>query len=775
MKEEMKQMDYTVTFEKRIFKDSDNGYCVCQFRTADKSVPDMARIPGSYSDRLIRFSATGYDLPKTGAIEFVLSGEWTQDKRHGCQFAVREWREIIPKTPDGIQAYLSCGLIKGIGEKLAEVIVARFGSNTLDILEHQPERLLEIRGITEGRLADIRESYTESHSLRDLMTFLAPYGITPKTALKIQQEFGGGCLEVIRKQPFMLCRIPGFGFKRVDAIALKITCRPGDPMRIRGALFYILDENSGQNGHLYLKTDMLCKEALQLLNEKLPLPGQRLQMREVADELYEAVLRGELISSDGAVYLPRHFFHEEEVARRVSEILVEPAPLVSITEELAQVVKELGISLSKKQADAVKMAFRYNLSIITGSPGTGKTTVLKTVIELFRRIKKNGKILLSAPTGRASRRMAESTGCSGAKTLHSALGLMSGDEAENAKDNKTPLDADLIIIDETSMVDMWLASKLFPRIRPGTKVLLVGDADQLPSVGAGNVFRELISCEMIPVTVLDEIFRQSKDSLIAYNAKFINENKTQLYYGEEFQMKESQNQKEAAEQIKQLYLEEVAQSGIQNVQILSPFRSEGDASAEKLNAAIRELVNPIVPGMDEFTVGSRTFRLGDRVMQMKNNYDLTWTMEDGSKGTGAFNGDIGTVVDITPDRSQMMLDMDGRLFAYQPIMAVELEHAYAMTVHKAMGSEFDTVIVPILSAHMVLLHRNLLYTAITRAKRRVILVGQKKSLYIAIHTNKIAKRNTLLGQRIVRYCQPVAAAKGTRAAFLQAGELKSTG
>lgn len=768
-------MDCTATYEKTIFKATDNGYCVCQFKTADKSVPEKARSTRSFQDRSIRFTATGYGLPETGAIEFVLHGDWTEDKRHGCQFSVKEWQEIIPKTTDGIQAYLACGLIKGIGEKLAEAIVARFGSSALEVLEHQPERLLEIRGITEGRLADIKESYAESHGLRDLMTFLAPYGITPKTALKIQQEFGGGCLEVIRKQPFTLCRISGFGFKRVDGIALKTTCRPNDPMRIRGALVYILDENSGQNGHLYLETDTLCKEALQLLNEKLPLPQMRLQMREVTDELYEAVLRGDLISSDGAVYLPRHFFHEEEVARCVSKILTEPAPLVNITEDLACVVKELNVALSKKQTDAVKMAFRYNLSIITGSPGTGKTTVLKTVIELFRRITKNAKILLTAPTGRASRRMAESTGCSGAKTLHSALGLMAGDEADNTKENKKLLDADLIIIDETSMVDMWLASKLFPRIRSGTKVVLVGDADQLPSVGAGNVFRELIACEMIPVTVLDEIFRQSKDSLIAYNAKFINENKTQLYYGDEFRMAECQNQKEAAEIIRRLYLEEVSQSGIQNVQILSPFRSEGDASAEKMNEAIRELVNPASPVMDEFTVGARTFRLGDRVMQTKNNYDLKWTAEDGSKGQGAFNGDIGTVVDITPGGSEMMVDMDGRLIAYQPIMAVELEYAYAMTVHKAMGSEFDTVIIPVISAHTVLLHRNLLYTAITRAKRRVLLVGQKKSLYIAIHTNRITRRNTMLAQRIVRYCQPLAAAKESKAVFTLPQDLKSTG
>lgn len=766
-------MNCTAIYERTIFKNTENGYCVFQFKTKDSSVPEPAR--RAYADRLIRFTATGYGLPQTDAIEFILTGEWLEDKKHGLQLVVQEWQEVIPKTIDGIKAYLSCGLIKGIGEKLAEAVVARFGITTLDILEKEPERLMEIKGITEGRLADIKESYAESRGLRDLMTFLAPYDITPKTALKIQQEFGGQCLEIIQKQPFKLCSIPGFGFKRVDAIALKTGCRPNDALRIRGALLYVLDENSGQNGHLYLETDDLCKKALSLLNEKLPLLQLRLQMREVNDELYEMVIRGELVSNNGAVYLPRHFATEDLVARRISEILTGPAPLVSISAELAQVVKELGISLSRKQTDAVKMAFRYNLSIITGSPGTGKTTVLKTVLEIFRKLRKNGKILLTAPTGRASRRMSESTGFPDAKTLHSALGLMSGDETESFQKEQKPIETDLIIIDEFSMVDMWLASKLFSRIRPETKILLVGDADQLPSVGAGNVFRELISCEMIPVTVLDEIFRQSKDNLIPYNAKFINENKTQLYYGEEFRLTECQNQKEAAEIILRAYMKEVAQSGVQNVQILSPFRSEGEASAEKLNEMIRELVNPAVPDAEEFIVGSRTFRSGDRVMQTKNNYHLKWNSQDGDSGTGAFNGDIGTVVEILPGGAEMIVDMDGRFFVYQPITAVELEFAYAMTVHKAMGSEFDTVIVPVISAHTILLNRNLLYTAITRAKKRVRLVGQKKSLFIAIHTNKIAKRNTLLGQRIVQYCQLNATRQETQTAITLPNRLKNTG
>ncbi len=322
---------------------------------------------------------------------------------------------------------------------------------------------------------------------------------------------------------------------------------------------------------------------------------------------------------------------------------------------------------------------------------------------------------------------------------------------------------------------MWLVSRLFSRIKPGTKVILVGDVDQLPSVGAGNVFRELISCEMIPVTVLDEIFRQSYDSLIAHNAKFINENKTQLYYGEDFRLIECQNQKEASEIILRTYVKEIAHSGVKNVQILSPFRSEGDASAEKLNGAIRELVNPAVLDAVEFKGGAISFRLGDRVMQTRNNYDLHWTTKDGSKGTGVFNGDIGIVAEINHNSEKMIVDMDGRFVEYQYISVLELELAYAMTIHKGMGSEFDTVIIPVLTAHMVLLHRNVFYTAVTRAKKRVWLVGQKKALFMAIHTNRIAKRNTMLGHRIVQYLETAMSEQKAKASIMLPDKLKSIG
>jgi len=732
-------MAYRGIYDRTVYHDPVSGYCVISVKTADTGVPERARSTYRHRDRLIRFTATGYRLPLTNAVEVSFDGEWSESK-HGTQLAVSRWEEIIPRTPEGVRGYLASGLISGVGEKTAGDIVERFGVNALDILERSPERLLEVRGITEAKLEKIKDSYTQSRTIRDLMTWLAPFKVTPDAAMKIHREFGGHSVSVIRKNPYELCRISGFGFIRADDIARKTGCPPNDPTRIRGALFYVLEE-SHDGGHLYLGADELCKGALALLNEKLPVSQARLQARGVSDELYNVILSGGLIAESGAIYLPRSFEAEDHVAKRVAEMLTEKSSRRDVSAELANVKKEAGVTLSKKQEDAVRMVFGHNLSIITGSPGTGKTTVLQAVIRLFLRLG-NGKILLTAPTGRASRRMAESTGWQNARTLHSALGLFTNDEEKSYLNKSDGLDADLVVIDEFSMVDMRLASELFSRLKRGAKVLMVGDADQLPSVGAGNVFREFISCGLIPVTTLDEIFRQSKDSLIAHNAKLINGGKSGLYYGDDFVFRECGTPEQAALMIQRIYLDTVMKEGVENVQILSPYREDGEASAQKLNEAIRGLVNPASPDTPEMRAGHKVFRVNDRVMQTKN------------KG-GVSNGDVGFVRSIgrNSDGEQVMtIEFSGsRAVEYAPAELGIIELAYAMTVHKAMGSEYETVIIPVLSAHMVLLHRNLIYTAVTRAKRRVFLVGQKSALFIAIHRNKTGKRNTLLGERIARY------------------------
>lgn len=423
-----------------------------------------------------------------------------------------------------------------------------------------------------------------------------------------------------------------------------------------------------------------------------------------------------------------------------------PKP-VDLAPVMEQVKSQLGIKLSQRQAEGVEMVFKYNLSIITGGPGTGKSTILLAVIDAYRILYPGGKIALAAPTGKASRRMAETTKVKDAQTLHSLLSLH-GDG--DSREEKAPLDADLLIVDETSMVDMWLAHQLFTRLKPGTKVLLAGDADQLESVGAGSVFQSLIESEIVPVTVLDQIFRQAQDSRIAYNAKFINEGSSDLYYGPDFTFVPAANQDEAAETVCQLYKNEAARVGIQQLQILSPYRKKGEVSSQNLNKTIQEQINPEVEDKPEIIYGGKTFRLHDRVIQLKNNSKMVLYNRQGDIiGSGVFNGDVGFVREIRSDT--VIIKFDDRYAKYPLDDLEDLELSYAMTIHKSMGSEYDTVIIPLLAAHRVLLTRNLLYTAITRAKGRVVLVGQKKALFMAISRTRKGKRNTLLAERARLY------------------------
>lgn len=758
-------MSYIGTYDGKIFHNPSNKFCIVIVKTADTSIPEKARDKRRYRDHLIRFTAVGYEIPMTDAVELELDGEWVNGK-YGMQLQVEQWREIVPKTKEGVLSYLGSGLIKGIGEKTATEIVAKFGTGTLDILEKHPERLLEVRGITENKLEDIRTSFAESRMLRDIMTLLAPFKLTPKTALKIYQHFGPACMELLKKSPFELCQIPGFGFRRVDAIVRKTDNRPRDPMRIGGALHCTLDEAKGKQGHLFLERETLCKAAFKLLNEKIPLPEMRVRPEEVEKELDGMILNGSVVSMRDNIYHPAVFAQEDETASRIARLLAEERPpMKDISAVIETVRTELGLRTSGKQESAVRTAFLYNLSIITGSPGTGKTTVLKIILEVYRRLWPDNKIVLMAPTGRASRRMAESTGFEGACTLHSGLGLVSEEDEGSRNRKKDGLDADMVIVDEFSMVDMWLAGKFFPALKKGAKIILVGDPDQLPSVGAGNVFKELIQCGLVPVTVLDEIFRQAKDSLIAHNARFIHDGNTRLYYGNDFQFLLCDSQEDAAAAIIERYCQEIESNGIEHVQILSPFRTEGAASSDHLNAAIREIVNPFQSTEDEVRIGPKTFRVGDRIMQTKNTDKVS-------------NGDLGFIryIDDTPDGKRIGLEFgENRSLEYSTEDLVNLDLAYATTIHKAMGSEYDIVLMPILKAHYIMLYRNLLYTGITRARKKVVLAGEKSVLFMAIHKNEISKRNTLLGERIRLYYKAYAKSAGIIVPEFLEEKLKAAG
>ena len=742
-------MGIVAAFDKSLFYNQASKYCVFRLKTADIMIPQDARSPYHFSDHLIRFTAIGYDLPQTAAIQMDLEGQWVNGK-YGLQLQVERWNEVIPPTIEGIRGYLSSGLIKNIGEKTAEAIIQRFGVRSLDVIENHPEQLLEIRGITKDRLDEIKSGYAESKALRDLMTILAPFKVTPATAMRIYEHFGPGGIPLIRKSPYRLCQISGFGFKRVDAIVQKSGGDPLDPMRIQGALFYALEKSRNEGGHLFLEAEAMMKSALQLLNEKVLAEENMVSAAQVRHELETMVLSDVVVSNKGNIYLPHVFNQESETAVKAVKMLLEVPKPVNLAPVMEQVKANLGIRLSLRQSQGVETVFRHNFSIITGGPGTGKSTILKAVIEIYRLLYPNSVIQLGAPTGKASRRMAETTGIENAQTLHSLLGLH-GEDAGWQKE-KEPLEADLLIVDEASMMDMWLAHHLFSRVKPGSRLLLVGDVDQLESVGAGNVFHELIQSGLVPVTVLDEIFRQSKDSPIPYNAKAVNEQRADLTYTEDFSFRSADNQAEAAEIIRGLYREEIAKTGMDQVQILSPFRSEGDASVAALNEAIREEVNPKNPLRPEVQFGGKLLRLRDRVMQTKNDYNMVLRDVKGSEiGRGIFNGEIGTVWKI--ESGTVTVNFDGRYVDYPLESLNELELSYAMTIHKSMGSEYDTVIIPLLTAHSILLSKNLFYTAITRAKRRVLLVGQKKALFIAVRKTGKGKRNTLLAERMRLYHQ----------------------
>ena len=606
-------MGIVAAFDKMLFSNPASKYCVMRVKTANMMIPQEARDTYHFRDNLTRFVAVGYDLPQTDSIQIDLEGRWVNGK-YGVQYQVEHWREVIPPTIDGIRSYLSSGLLKGIGPKTAAVIVDRFGLASLDVIENHPERLLEIRGITEERLEEIKSGYAESKAMRDLMILLSPFKVTPSTAMKIYQHFGPGGVALLQESPFRLCQIPGFGFRRVDDIVQKSGGDLQDPLRVQGAVFYALEKSRSEGGHLFVEAGDLLKTALLLLNEKTADPAKRVAATAVQQELTNMILADIVVANSGNIYLPHVYTQEVETARKAVQMAMEPTMPVNIASVMERVRAKIGITLSRRQAEAVKMVIRHNLSIITGGPGTGKSTVLKAVVEAYRFLYPGKHIVLGAPTGKASRRMAETTGVNDASTLHSILKLHGEDDGWQAQ---SELDADFVIVDETSMVDMWLAHQLFSRLKPGAKLLLVGDADQLESVGAGMVFQSLIESGVIPVTVLDEIFRQAKDSLIAYNAKCVKEQNASLYYGDDFMFIKADDQQQAAVLVRELYRREIAKTGMEQVQILTPFRSTGDASADNLPEAIRAEVNPPDADVPEVSFGGKLFRMNDKVIRFK--------------------------------------------------------------------------------------------------------------------------------------------------------------
>ena len=722
-------------FDRAIFQ-SDNGYCVFSYSTQDESVPKEARKNTFFSDDKIHFTAVGYHLVSTNVVEVELDGTWEQSK-HGLQLSVTTCKQIVPTDQAGVLAYLSSGIIKGVGPEIAKAIVAKFGDKTMEVLDQNPQQLLSIRGIARTKLKTIVASYEETKALSDLMIYLAPFGVSMKKAAMIKEEFGDQSLQIVKTDPFQLCRIKGFGFMTVDSIARKTKVSLKHPMRYAGAINYVLDE-ARVSGHLFLSVDETVGRCYDLLNSDCE--AEVVSEGEIRQAISNERLESRIYVEGTRVYLSYERMCEVKAAKRIVSMILQEdfEEIYDLDEKIDQAEQTLKQKLAPSQRKAVKLCLSHPISIMTGGPGSGKTTTLRFILDIYKKEHPSNEILLAAPTGRASRRMADQTGMF-ASTLHSALGLIT-DEESPLNDTEL-LPADLIVVDEFSMVDMRLAYILLERIKPGAQLLIVGDADQLPSVGAGNVLREMIRSEKVPTAVLDTIFRQASNSRIIVNAHAINHNDTHLQYGDDFQMLEVQNAEDAAQLVVKNYLQEVSQHGLENVQILSPFRKRGAVASNALNETIRDLVNPASKRKMELKCGSRVFRVGDRIMQTANR-------------NGVSNGDVGLITGMVKVDDEVFVDirlLDGRELRYSKDMMEDVEFSYCLTIHKSQGQEYPVIIVPLLKEHYIMLRRNLLYTAVTRAKAKVILIGQRQAVYIAIHKCDVGQRNTVLADRIVAY------------------------
>lgn len=724
------------TFTKKLFENPSNGYCVALFQTDDTSVPPEARKKEKRPSGMITFTGFGYKIPATDAIKLDIEGKWKKSPKYGIQLAIEQCAEIVPPTIEGIVGYLSSGLIRGVSEITAQKITDKFGLRTLEIIEKEPKRLGEIRGLSDKKIAWIVESFSRNKELRNIVSFLSPYDISLNKASKIYDTFGVKSMEVLNETPYDLCAVKGFGFLTVDKIARKVKCKPNDKMRIRACAEYLMTEFEAK-GHVYVPQQELRKACFRQLNQEFKTPA--VTADEIRHALIEEIRAGRLINNNGLIYRPVMFECEVELAKALSDRNLLSLPKWGDIEdalERAQAMRE--ITLSDAQREAVRMCFNNNLSLITGGPGTGKTTVLKVIIDVYRDLTGSDDILLAAPTGKAAKRMAEGCGMLTAKTLHSALGLTEDED----KEEHFSIKSGLVIVDEMSMVDIRLAHRLFRNMGSKTTVVLVGDVDQLPSIGPGNVFRDMLQSECIPVVRLDTVFRQSGVSRIVLNAEKIRNGTTGLFYGNDFTFIDTASEEETLEKIKHCYLDEVKKNGLEHVQILAPRREMGETSVLNINNTIRDMINPYVGEKNELYYDGRRFRVHDKIIQIKNK-------------DGISNGDIGVIESVftndDDEKFAVIRFSDGTEKQYAEDALDIILLAYALTIHKSQGSEYSTVIIPVLMRYYHMLKRNLIYTAITRAKKKVILIGEKRALMAGIHQNDSSKRNSLLAERLKQY------------------------
>ncbi|WP_045222175.1 SF1B family DNA helicase RecD2 [Desulfonatronum thioautotrophicum] len=678
--------------------------------------------------------------PNPGEI-LKMQGAWESHPKYGQQFKVQSCETILPATAHAIQKYLGSGLIKGIGPVMAGRIVKLFGEQALDVIEHQAERLAEVQGIGKKRIDMIRQAWEDQKAIRCVMIFLQGHSVSATYAAKIYKQYGNEAIAIVQNNPYRLAQdIWGIGFKTADKIAQALGIAPDSPLRIDAGIVHVLHELADE-GHVFFPEEPLYAKSGEILevDRSLLEPGiarLALENRIVLDPSPSTSQEENL---GRPVYLAKYHHCEVGTAKRLSVLINAPRNVrrVDVDKALEWVQGQMSMTLADKQQEAVRCVLSGKVVVITGGPGTGKTTIIRSILKIYSRLTQ--RILLAAPTGRAAKRMSEATGQE-AKTIHRLLEFSPGSGSFKHNPEK-PLAADLLVVDEASMIDQVLMYHLVQAVPPGCAVVLVGDIDQLPSVGAGNVLRDVIASGVVPVVTLNEIFRQAQDSSIIINAHRINAGHLPGLQPrqdpDDFYFIHQEEPEKALEVIINLVKNRIpgrfGLDPINDIQVLSPMH-RGVIGAGNLNQVLQEALNPSGPCVER---GARKFRVGDKVMQIRNNYDKE-----------IFNGDIGRVVRLDQEMRELMVRFDGRDVLYEFMELDELVLAYAATVHKSQGSEYPAVVMPVLTTHYIMLQRNLIYTGITRGRRLVVLVGTKKALAMAIRNNKTGKRYSNLDGRL---------------------------
>lgn len=726
------------TIEEIIYKNDSNGYTVCEVR-GEKS-----------------FTAVGY-MPFLNSGETIkASGRWVTHPDYGEQFKVELYEKVMPKTSDAIEKYLSSGIVKGVGPATAAKIVQKFGQATLEVISSEPQRLSEIKGISLDKAIAIGQALDEQRGLREIVMFLQEYGISPSTCIKIHKAYGDQAVSKLKENPYRLCEeVFGIGFRTADRIAMKLGIDPASKFRIKSGIRYILN-HAASNGHTYLPEDMLKERTQDILG------GCDADIEDALVSLiFDRAVVTEKFDDMTRVYLTSFYNAEQGVCKRLLALSQQRyvTALDRFEDKLLKIQTEEGIQLAQMQREAIREAMTNGVLVITGGPGTGKTTIIKSIIRLL--MDDGFRIMLAAPTGRAAKRMSEATGFE-ARTIHRLLEIgYTGDDNELLfqRNEENPVEADVIIIDEMSMVDILIMNHLLKAVPPGARLILVGDADQLPSVGAGSVLQDIIGCSSVKTVRLAEIFRQAGESMITVNAHRINRGEAPVLNAKDkdFFFLPRSGLETIVHTVVDLCRRRLPDTygfdPMKDIQVLSPTR-KGPAGVASLNIELQKALNPPDRRKAEKVSKNCTFREGDRVMQIKNNYNLRWERPDNKlvDGNGVFNGDMGTIRKI--DEEAMCIEVlfdDDRLAEYDYAIIDEIEPAFAVTIHKSQGSEFPVVVMPVFPGPQVLMTRNLLYTAVTRAKNMVVLVGDEGFLYEMVANQREMLRYSGLSDKLKRF------------------------